>query len=327
MKNKKLILVVTIVLMVSMMMGTLTACGNKAKTEEPAAETTSETTAEKPSEDRAGNPITIPADVNKIVALAPSIMQTLEALGVMDKVIATDTQTPMYVSGVDSLPQFDLMEPNIEEIAALEPDVVFTTGMSYQDSDPFAALSDMGICVICIPSSTSIDAIKEDIQFIADCVGESDAATPVLDEFQKSIDEVKAIGETITEKKKVMFEIGALPYLYSCGQNTFIDEMISLVGAENVFHDQDSWISVVEEDAVKANPDVILTSVNYIDDPVGEIKGRAGWENVNAIKNNEVFYIDNGSSSLPNQNIILALQQMAEAIYPDAYDYSLDQAA
>lgn len=325
MKNKKMIVLLSLMLILAMTFA-LTGCGNKAKTD-GGAESGTEANAVKPTKDRAGNDITIPDEVNKIVALAPSIMQTLDALGAMDKVVGTDTQTPMYVSGVDSLPQFDLMEPDIEQIAALDPDVIFTTGMSYTDSDPFAALTEMGKCVICIPSSTSIEAIKEDIQFIADCIGTSDAATPILDEFQKSIDEVKAIGDTITEKKKVMFEISALPYLYSCGQNTFIDEMITLIGAENVFHDQDAWISVVEEDAVAANPDVILTSVNYIDDPIGEILGRPGWDNVNAVKNKEVYYIDNGSSSLPNQNIILALQQMAEAVYPEAYEYTLDQAA
>ncbi|MBP3816368.1 MAG: ABC transporter substrate-binding protein [Firmicutes bacterium] len=326
MKKRKLI-VLTCLMLIMTMTVMLTACGNNSKSESGEAETATETTSTKPTEDRAGNPITIPDEVNKIVALAPSIMQTLDAFGVMDKVVGTDTQTPFYVTGVDSLPQFDLMEPDIEQIAALEPDVVFTTGMSYSDGDPFAALSEMGICVVCIPSSNSIAAIKEDIQFLADCIGNSDAATPILEEFQKSIDEVKAIGDTITEKKTVMFEIGALPYLYSCGQNTFIDEMITLIGAENVFHEQDAWISVAEEDAVAANPDVILTSVNYIEDPVGEILGRPGWENVNAVKNKEVYYIDNGSSSLPNQNIILALHQMAEAVYPDAYEYTLDQAA
>ena len=58
------------------------------------------------------------------------------------------------------------------------------------------------------------------------------------------------------------------------------------------------------EGAVASNPDVILTSVNYIDGPVGEILGRAGWESVTAVANGDVYYIDNGASSLPNHHIV-----------------------
>lgn len=308
---------ICLLLVVVLAMSVLAACGNKG------GNSGGGKTAEKPAEDRAGNAITIPDEINKIASFAPSINQVLESFGMLDKVVAIDTQTPFYVQGLDSLPQFDMMEPDVEKIAELEPDIVFTTGMSYQDNDPYAALVDMGICVVVIPSSTSIQGIQDDITFMAACLG-GDAvkkADEINKEFQGEIDKIKAIGDKVTDKKKVMFEIAALPYLYSFGKGTFLDEMITIIGAENVFGDQESWIGITEEDAVKANPDVILTSVNYIEDAVGEIMSRPGWENVTAVKDKAVYYIDNGSSSLPNQYIIKALQQMAEAVYPDLYEY------
>ena len=141
----------------------------------------------------------------------------------------------------------------------------------------------------------------------------------IVDEMQGKIDEIAAIGATITEQKTVFFEIGALPYLYSFGTGTFLDEMITLIGAKNVLADQQGWVSVTEEDAVAANPDVILTSVNYVDDAVGEILSREGWQDVTAVANKDVYYIDNGASSLPNQHVVDALVEMAKAVYPDAY--------
>ena len=74
-----------------------------------------------------------------------------------------------------------------------------------------------------------------------------------------------------------------------------------------------------EETIVAADPDVIFTNVNYIDDPVGEILGRDGWAGVTAIANRDVYYIDSNASSQPNQNIVVALRQMAEALYPDYF--------
>lgn len=317
--KKRMTKFICVLLVLVLAIGALAACGNNGV----GSNNGGGSKVEKPATDREGNAITVPDDVNRIVSLAPSITQVLESLGVKDKVVGIDTNTPMYVTGLDSLPQFDMMEPDVEKIAELEPDIVFTSGMSYIEGNPYQALVDMGICVVVIPSSSSIEAINEDITFTAACIS-SDAvkkAEEINKEFQAEIDKIAEIGKTITDKKKVMFEISALPYLYSFGKGTFLDEMITIIGAENVFGDQESWISVTEEDAVKANPDVILTSVNYIPDAVGEILGRPGWENVNAVKNKQVYYINNGASSLPNQYIIKALQQMAEAVYPDVYEY------
>ena len=76
---------------------------------------------------------------------------------------------------------------------------------------------------------------------------------------------------------------------------------------------------VEAETIVAADPDVILTNVNYIDDPVAEIRGRSGWEGMSAVQNEQVFYIDNMASSLSNQNIVKALDQMAKAVYPELF--------
>ena len=272
-----------------------------------------------PTEDRVGNAITVPAEVNKIVSLAPASTQILESLGLLDKLVGIDNTSPFYVEGVADLPQFDMMAPDVEQIAALEPDLVLTSGMSYLDGNPFAALTAMGICVVDIPSSSSIAAVQEDILFTAALVGMETEGQQIVDEMQAKIDAIAAIGATIEDKKTVLFEISCLPYIYSFGSGTFLHEMIEIVGAENVMGDQYSWIAVNEEDAVNANPDVILTSVNYIEDPVGEILGRAGWEAVTAVANQDVHYIDNSASSLPNQHIVDAMIEMAIAIYPEAY--------
>jgi len=77
---------------------------------------------------------------------------------------------------------------------------------------------------------------------------------------------------------------------------------------------------------VAANPDVILTCISYLDDPVGEILGREGWGEVAAVKNGQVYRLDDESSNQPNHRIVIALRQMAEAVYPEVYG-ALDAAA
>ncbi len=331
--NKRKVTLLALVLVIALALTALTGCGNGNTQEQPTgspdrqtseqspqASEEQEQTSSLPTEDRAGNAIAVPESIEKIVSLAPATTQVLESLGLKDKLVGVDTQTPLYVEGVDALPQFDMMAPDAEAIIALEPDIVFVSGISMvEGDDPFKAVKDVGICVAEIPSSESIEGVQEDIAFLANCCGQGTKGQEIIDQMQQDIDEIAAIGDTITEKKTVLFEISALPSIYSFGDGVFLDEMLEILGAENVFADQQSWISVTEESAIAANPDVILTSVNYIDDPAGEILGRTGWENVTAVKNKEVYVIDNGASSLPNQHIVDALKQMAKAIYPEQY--------
>ena len=110
-----------------------------------------------------------------------------------------------------------------------------------------------------------------------------------------------------------------MPSFYSFGTNVFLNEMIEIIGAENIFKDRDSWINVSEESIIHKNPDTILTSVNYVEDPVDEILKREAWKNINAVKNGEVYYIDTDSSTLANHNIIKALIQMAKSVYTNEY--------
>lgn len=274
-----------------------------------------------PTEDRAGNAITVPETVNTIVSLAPSVTQVLCELGLADKIVGIDNQSPNYTDQLkDDLPQFDMMSVDTETLIALKPDIVFASGISYVGAeDPFKSVRDVGICVADIPSSSSLNDVKLDNQFIADCVGKSEEGKKLNDDMQATIDKVAAIGKTITDKQRVMFSIADSSALYSFGSGTFLNEMIELIGAVNVFADQESWISVTTESAVAANPDVILTNVNYIPDPIADFTENAAYAEVNAVKNDRVYLIDNAASSLPNHHVVDALVQMALAVYPDQY--------
>ena len=97
------------------------------------------------------------------------------------------------------------------------------------------------------------------------------------------------------------------------------DEMLTKIGAKNVCGDQKSWVSISIEDAVKMNPDVILTNVDYVEDPVKEIKALKGWENVKAVKNNEVYKVDANLSMQPNNHIVDAALEWVKDIYPDIF--------
>lgn len=272
--------------------------------------------------DRAGAPITLPATVERIVSMAPSTTEILIDLGVADKIIAADTNTQKDGLLKQNIPYFDMMKPDAEKLIALKPDVVFISGMSNaKGNTPFSPLIDAGICVVNIPSSSSIEAIYLDIAYIAAVVKQEGNGAKIIANMKKEIEAVRKKGASIAQDKKktVYFEIGAAPYMYSLGTGTFINEMIEIIGAQNILADQKSWVSVSDEMVLAKDPDVILTNVNYIPNPIDEIMARSGWASLKAVKSKKVFGIDTNSSSRPNHNIIKALKEMAKAVYPEIY--------
>ena len=276
--------------------------------------------AEKPATDPSGAEVNIPDEIGSVVVLAPSIAETLVALGCGDLIVGYDAQSVGLAGLPADVPTFDMMQPDMEQLAALKPDVLFVSNMTlYDQSNPYQQLIDLGVCVLCVPTADSIAAIQEDIAFIAAAMGKTAEGDTLIADMQAELDRIVAIGATVTEKKSVYFEIGAAPSMYSFGSGVFLNEMIELIGAENILADQQGWLAVEAETIVAADPDVILTNVNYIDDPVAEILGRSGWEGMSAVQNEQVLYIDNMASSLSNQNIVKALDQMAKAVYPDLF--------
>lgn len=283
--------------------------------------------AAKPETDRAGNPIKVPAKVEKIVSLNPAITQTLVDMGLGDKIVGIDEYSAEYKDKLSSdVAVYSLDTPDQENIIAQKPDIMFTSGMLYVGgANPYQTVSDAGVCIADIPSSTSIAAIEQDITFVGDCVGKEDEAKKIISDMEKKIADITSIASNIKEedKKTVAFLLSVpddnFPTVYSLGKNTFIDEMITKLGAKNAFGDQDSWLSLSEEAAIAANPDVILHSVSYVPDADKALAARTGWDAIQAVKDGNIFYINENASNRPNAHIVEAMEEMAKAIYPEYY--------
>ncbi|MDR1773903.1 MAG: ABC transporter substrate-binding protein [Clostridioides sp.] len=302
------------------MMLTFVLSGCSKTQESESNNTQTESSINLPSKDMAGNEIKLPEKIDKVISLTPSTTQVIDSLGLKDKLVAVDNQSPLYVEGLKDVTQFDMMNLDTEKLLSLQSQVMFVSDIAvFNQNDIMSKLKESGVVVVQIPTEKTIKEIENDIAFVASCFGEKAKGDEIVSNMQKDIEEIKKIGDTIKDKKTVLFEIASLPNIYSFGKDVFLNEMIDIIGAENVLGDQTGWLPVEEEAAVKSNPDVILTNVTYNADAVKEILERKGWENVTAVKNKAVYFIDNGASSLPNQNIVKALKEMAKAVYPDEY--------
>ena len=287
-----------------------------------------ENSSTKPTQDRSGNAIVIPENVEKIVSMAPSVTEILVDLGYADKIVACDTYSgfsAFAASLTPDIPQFDMMAPDNEAIVALSPDIVFTTGMSYAGGDDvYSAVKSTGICVADIPSSASIEDIKEDMTFIADAVGAGDKAREITAQMDTFAADAKKIADGITEKKTVLYVMSVptpdYPDVYTCGKGTYMDEVFSMIGAENIAGDVDyQWPALSEEDIISKNPDVIIVGDTYTENAVDAILSIDAWKDVTAVKDKAVYAIDGDAFNQPNQYVMNSAYDISQFMYPDAY--------
>jgi iron complex transport system substrate-binding protein len=260
--------------------------------------------------------------LDRIISGAPSNTQIIAGLGLGDRLIAVD----IFSTGIEGVRadavQIDFGSPDAEVLVGLSPDLIIAAGINMfgAGEDAFKLINDSGIPVFYIPTSTSIEEIYKDIEFIARLLEVETKGDALVKDMKDQVNEIAAISAGITDKASVYFEISPAPYLYSMGRETFINEMMEIVGAKNIFDDVTGWIAPSAESIIERNPDVILSNIDYMEDPIGEIKSRDGFGNISAVRNNRVYLIDANASSQPTHHVALALKQIAKAVYPDKYE-------
>jgi iron complex transport system substrate-binding protein len=272
--------------------------------------------------DRSGRTVTVKTQINRIVSTAPSNTEIITDLGMAHKLVAIDVHSANIAGIPSGLPLLDFFNPDAEVLINLNPDIIIASGHNTTGSgeDPFRLLREMGISVVYISMSKSIEDIYLDIAFVADLLQAQKEGENLINLMRTQINQIAQRTVNTENKKTVYFEISAAPYMMSFGKESFINDMISVIGARNIFENENWFVTPGAEAIIALNPDVIITNVNYIDDPIAEIKARAGFNHINACINDRVYQIDNDSSSRPSSRVILALQQMSGAVYPDSDD-------
>ncbi len=268
--------------------------------------------------DDRGIDITFDEVPETIVSLQPSNTEILFSLGVGDKIVGATDYDNYPEEALDIERVSDSYNTiNGERIIELQPDVVVAYTMG--DPLPIEQLESAGLKVFVINSATSFDDVYSDIIQLSQVMQVEDKGEEVVEEIKDQVAAVQEKTATLSDKKKVYFEISPSPDIWSAGKGTFQQQILEIAGVENVFADQEGWFNVSEESVITEDPQVILTTVNYNEDPVAEILGRTGWDKMQAIVNKEVYFVDSDILSRPGTRIGEAVELIAETVYPELF--------
>ncbi|MGE7604654.1 ABC transporter substrate-binding protein [Peribacillus sp. NPDC097675] len=267
--------------------------------------------------DDSGKEITFDKIPETVVSLQPSNTEILYALGVGDKVIgATDYDNyPEKAKEVERVS--DSMTINSEKIIALKPDLI----MAYTIGDEAALkpLEDAGIPIFIIKSAVNFDDVYGDINQIAEVMGVKKKGNELVQTIQTQIKDVEDKVASVDSKEKTYFEISPSPEIYTAGAETFQQEILASAGIENIFVDQKGWAKIADEEVIKRNPNTIITTVGYVENAVNEIKSRKGWGDVDAVKKNQVYQLNEDVMSRPGPRIGEAVELTAKTVYPQLF--------
>lgn len=261
--------------------------------------------------DMAGREIALDAPATKVVALTASDCEILAALGAEDTLVGRGEycdypesvlEVPAVQSGADT---------NLEQIIALEPQVVIMAKMA-QTEEQVAALEEAGIRVV-VSDAQDIEGVYTAIRLIGALVGRNDEAEAMVADMQSAFADIAAKSENTG--KTVYFEVSPLQWgLWTAGKGTFMDELATMCGLTNAFADVEGWAEISEEQVLERDPDYIVTISMYYGEgptPVEEIKSRAGWDALKAVQNDAIFNADSNEVSRPGPR----LKDAAEALY------------
>lgn len=262
--------------------------------------------------DDAGRTVEIAARPERIVSLAPANTEMLFAIGAGERVVGVTSYDdyPEQVADIEKVGDFT--GPNLEAVAAAEPDLVLVTGGV--QADVISKLEQLGATVLSVDPQ-SLAMLYEDIAELGQATGESQAAEKVVADMKTAVAQVEqaVAGE---EKVTAFVEIGQNP-LYTVGTGTLIDEMITLAGGTNVVPEA-GYVPYSTEQLVKTDPQVYMATLGSMSDP-SALKERAGFESLQAVTNERVYVLDDNLVSRPGPRAVLGLKQIAEALHPAAF--------
>ncbi|MGM8216037.1 ABC transporter substrate-binding protein [Bacillaceae bacterium W0354] len=266
--------------------------------------------------DKSGTEVTIEEKPEKIITAVPSATEIVFAVGAGDKVIGV-TEWDNYPEEVFEIEKIGDMNLNIEKIVELEPDLVVADLLNAQDVD---ALRDVGVKVVVL-GAQSLEEVYEDLELVGKATWNEENANKLIKDMKEQVafiqDKVSGLSEE--ERKSVWMEID--PELFSAAKGTFLHELLTLAGGENIIGDMEGWPQVSEEIVLERDPDVIITTYGYyVDDPAGTVLSRENWQGVTAVKNEQVVDIHSDLLSRAGPRLVDGLTQLANALYPDLFE-------
>ncbi len=263
----------------------------------------------------------IPAEPpQRIISLAPNITEVLFALGLGDKVVGV-TRFCDYPEQARSLRKIGgLVDPNIEIIHSLEPDLVI--GFRGNPLRFLGRLRDFNFPVFVLDIGTDLGSLFTLIEKLGLITGTHEAAERLNGGMRTRVDAVEMVLSGVKEKPRVFVMLYGQG-LWTCGADSYLDNLISRAGAVNVAGWLPrKWFLYSRERLVRDAPERIVILAKSKEDfhrARRLLMSESAYSEISAVKTGAVFHLDENAASRFGPRLVGVLENLARILHPERF--------
>lgn len=289
--------------------------------------------------------ITTSVTPTRIISTSPALTELVYSLGAQDRLVGVDAYSDYPVDVTDRVNNGSLAViggfdgPNCESIvnatgANDSLALVLLDSSVLNDVTLGSQLSSYGINYAFLYGGTNTTEVYENIEILGKVLHESANATNLISTMQNSFANITSSVGTHAIKPTVMFvdyyDLSAPSDLYVAGNQTFINDIITVSGGNNSLANQTGYPVDNIEIAVKTNPDFIIVTSGMSDEGSQEvydsIMNNTLLISTTAVKDHQVYVLDNQAENCflrADARDVQAAQILAEILYPSTFNVTI----
>ena len=252
-----------------------------------------------------------------IISLSATSTEMLYALDADEQILAVDDFSNFPPEAADKMAGLDGYQPNVESIAALEPDLVITDGTN---ADFLAQLDSLGIAHWEGMAPASFDDIYSQIEQLGATIGRVGEATELVGEMRSDIEAVVAELPVLEAPMSYYHELDNT--YFSVTSDTFIGAVYAEAGLVNIADEAGElgpYPQLSAEFVLESDPDLIfLACTKYCGETTETVAARPGWDSASAVVNGGVIEMDDDIVSRWGPRVVDFLQSVGEAVRTQA---------
>lgn len=284
----------------------------------PRQETTTETNTSSETReitDEAGKRLRVPVRIERVVSLAPNLTEIVYAVGAGKRLVGNTTFCDYPAEAKTVTKVGDTMQPNIESIIALRPQLVLVSTASQLEA--FTRQMEQQQIPIYITDPRDLEGVFHTIQTLGEILGERERAAQVVNELRARVEKVESAVRS-RQPVKVFYQLAREP-LYTAGRDSFVTDLIKRAGGKSLTADvAGAWPKYSDEDALAVQPEaVIMPSFDSMNK--GEVEIASSLKNSPAAKKGRVYGINGDYLSRPGPRLVDGLEELARNLHPDAF--------
>jgi iron complex transport system substrate-binding protein len=268
--------------------------------------------------DGTGRTVRIPARVERIVSLAPSMTETVFALGLQAR-LAGVTDYCDYPPEALALPKVGgPLTPSLERIVELKPDVVLATTLINR-RETVDSLARLGIPVFAMRDPQTVYDVLQEIATVADVLGAAGRGAVLITTLGHRLAALEQLLAT-RAPRRVLFIVWHDP-LITIGKRTFIADALRRAGAVSVMDVEQDWPRISLEEVVRLDPEVLVFASSHseaVRQTFDDLAARPAWQGLAAVQNRQYALISDAVNR-PAPRLIAAIEDLARQLHPAAF--------